>query len=193
MLLRKIARVIVRILLFFMFPITVTGRENVPASGGVILAINHKSNLDPVMMGVFCPYPERMTFMAKSELFKNKFFGALITKLGAFPIQRGRGDIGAMKAAFQILKKGDILMMFPEGGRVRDGKKRRAKPGVAAIATRAPAPVVPVHIKNGYRWMRRVTIVFGDPMDLTAEYGSKPTPEETQLLADKVLERIYEL
>ena len=193
MLLRKIARVIVRILLFFIFPITVKGRENVPANGGVILAINHKSNLDPVMMGVFCPYPERMTFMAKSELFENKFFGALITKLGAFPVQRGRGDIGAMKAAFQILKRGDILMMFPEGGRVKDGEKHRAKPGVAAIATRAAAPVVPVHIKNGYRWMRRVTIVFGEPMDLTAEYGGKPTAEETQLLADMVLERIYEL
>lgn len=190
---RKIAVAVLKFLLFFMFPYKVIGRENVPENGGVILAVNHSSNLDPVMIGVSVPYPKRIMFMAKAELFKNKFFAAVIKGLGAFPIQRGRGDIGAMKTAFEILKNEGIMLIFPEGGRVRKGQKRRAKPGVAAIAVRANAPVVPVRIKNGYGWMRKVTVVYGEPMYFSGYEGKKLTADQTQELADKVLERIYEL
>ena len=190
---RRFVISVLKFFLLFMFPHKVIGRENVPAEGGVILAVNHSSNLDPVMIGVSVPYPERMTFMAKAELFKNKLFARLISSLGAFPIQRGRGDIGARKTAFEILKNGDIMLIFPEGSRVKKGQKRRAKPGVAAIAARAKAPVVPVHIKNGYRWMRRVTVVYGEPIYFDEYEGKKLTGEETQKLADDVLERIYEL
>lgn len=190
---RKIAVAVLKFLLFFMFPYKVIGKENVPAEGGVILAVNHSSNLDPVMIGVTVPYPKRITFMAKAELFKNKLFAKIIKGLGAFPIQRGRGDIGAMKAAFEILKNEGIMLIFPEGGRVKKGQKRRAKPGVAAIAVRAKAPVVPVHIKDGYRWMRKVTVVYGEPMYFTEYEGKKLMTEETQELADGILERIYEL
>ena len=103
------------------FRVKVVGKENVPKDGGMILAVNHKSNLDPIFAGAYCPRPLR--FMAKADLFKNKLFGGLIKKLGAFPIQRGRGDIGAIKGAFSILKNNDAMLIFPEGHRITTGKR----------------------------------------------------------------------
>lgn len=187
----KIAILVVRIITFFMFPLKAEGTENVPRDGAAIIALNHTSDLDPVMAGITCP--RKLTFMAKAELFKNKLFGGLIKRLGAFPVNRGTGDIGAFKTAFGIFKSGGVMLIFPEGGRVKDGQRRRAKPGVAMLATRGRVPVIPVHIKNGYRWMRTVTVVYGKPMDFSEYYGKKLTQEETQALADKVLEEIYAL
>lgn len=187
----KFAILVVRIITFFMFPLRAVGTENVPREGAAIIALNHKSDLDPVMAGITCP--RQLTFMAKQELFENKLFGGLIKRLGAFPVNRGVGDIGAFKTAFGIFKSGGVMLIFPEGGRVRDGRTRRAKPGVAMLATRGRVPVIPVHIKNGYRWMRPVTVVYGEPMDLSEYYGKKLTQEETQAIADRVLENIYAL
>lgn len=187
----KIAIAVVRLMTFFMFPLRAEGTENVPKEGAVIIAYNHNSNLDPVMAGITCP--RQLSFMAKSELFKNKLFGGLIKALGAFPVQRGTGDVGAFRTAFKIFKDGGAMLIFPEGGRVKSGQTRRAKPGVAMLATRGKVPVIPAHIKNGYRWMRTVTVVYGKPMDFSEYYDKKLTQEETQALADGVLENIYKL
>ena len=111
------------------FRVKVVGKENVPKDGGMILAVNHKSNWDPIFAGAYCPRPLR--FMAKADLFKNKLFGGLIKKLGAFPIQRGRGDIGAIKGAFSILKNNNAMLIFPEGHRIKNGKRVKAKLGVS--------------------------------------------------------------
>ena len=93
----KIVRVLVRLFLLFAFRIKVTGKENMPVDGGAVVVINHRSNWDVVIAGIASP--RQLGFMAKSELFKNKLLGGLITALGAFPVQRGKGDIGAIKAA----------------------------------------------------------------------------------------------
>ena len=97
-----IATRLIKVLLLLGMRIKVVGRENVPKEGAFILAVNHKSNLDPVIAGAFCP--RQLTFMAKEELFKNPVFGGLIKMLGAFPVSRGKGDVGAIKGAFAILK-----------------------------------------------------------------------------------------
>lgn len=187
----RFAVLFVKFITLFMFPIRAEGVENVPADGAAIIAVNHKSNLDPVVAAITCP--RQLSFMAKAELFKNKLFGGLIRRLGAFPINRGKGDISAMKTAFSILKNGDAMLIFPEGGRVKKGQTGRAKPGVALIAARSKVPIIPVHIKNGYKWMRTVTVVFGEPIVLSDCFGKKLSAEETQQLADGVLNRIYEL
>lgn len=177
--------------LFFAFRIRCTGRENIIKSGGFILAVNHKSFLDPILAGIACP--RQLSFMAKAELFKNKFFGGLISRLGAFPVHRGAGDINALKTAFKILKNDGAMLIFPEGGRVKAGQKKRAKSGVAVIAQKMNVPVIPVHIDGDYKWMRKITVKIGEPISFDEYAGQKLSSEELQALADNVLNKIYDL
>ncbi len=124
---------------------TVLNRENIPnLKGGFIVACNHQSYSDPpVLAGVFKGH---FSFMAKSELFKNKIFARIIKQCGAFPVVRGAKDTGALDRAVEDIKKNRIFIIFPEGTRSKDGKLARAKSGVAVIAGTADAPVVPVCI-----------------------------------------------
>ena len=187
----KVCRVIVRFVMLFVFRLKFVGRENVPKEGGVIVAFNYKSNFDPVVAGLSCKRP--LCFMAKEELFKNPVFGALIKALGAFPVRRGKGDIGAIKASLKILGEGKAMLMFPEGHRIKDGRKVKAKPGVALIAQRAQVPVVPVCISGEYKWMHKITVTYGKPISLEEYYGQKPEQEKIQQLADNVLDEIRAL
>ena len=187
----KFAIAVVRVLMLFVMRVKTVGKENVPKEGGMILAVNHRSNLDPVIAGLTCP--RQLTFMAKAELFKNPVFGKLIKSLGAFPIERGKGDIGAIKSAFSIVKGGGAMLIFPEGRRVKDGIKPKAKPGVAMIAQRGQVPVVPVFISGEYKWMHKITVTYGKPIDLSEYYGQKIDSEKIQEIADDILTTMYDL
>ena len=187
----RFAQGFVRVVLFPVFRIKTAGKENVPAEGPVIIAANHRSNLDPPIVAI--TNPRQLSFMAKSELFKNKLFGGLITRLGAFPIHRGRGDIAAFKTALKIFQNNGVMLMFPEGGRVKKGESRGAKPGVSMIAAKCGVPVVPVHISGEYKWMHKVTVTYGKPIDFTKYKGQKLSSEEIQQIADGVLDTIYKL
>lgn len=182
---------LLKVILFFVFRVRYQGRENVLKTGPFILAVNHKSVLDPVIAGIACP--RQLSFMAKAELFKNKFFGALISKLGAFPVHRGAGDVNALKTAFKILKNGGAMLIFPEGGRVKAGQKRRAKSGVAVIAQKMNVPVIPVLIDGEYKWMHKITVKIGEPISFEEYADKKLSGEEFQALADNVLAKIYDL
>ncbi|MCM1299465.1 MAG: 1-acyl-sn-glycerol-3-phosphate acyltransferase [Firmicutes bacterium] len=136
--------------------------ENIPdLSGGFIVACNHQSYSDPpVLAGVF---KGKFSFMAKSELFKNKLFAWIITKCGAFPVVRGAKDTGALDRAVEDLKKNRIFVIFPEGTRSKDGVIARAKSGVAMIAGMADAPVVPVCIMYGVDGKKRhIAVAVGE-------------------------------
>lgn len=187
----KICFVIVRFVMLFVFRLKFIGRENIPEEGGVITAFNHTSNWDPVIAALSCK--RHMCFMAKEDLFKNPVFGGLIKKLGAFPVKRGRGDIGAIKAALNILRDGRVMLMFPEGHRIKDGREVKAKPGVALIAQMAKVPVVPVCISGTYKWMHRITVTYGKPVSLEEYYGKKLEQEQIQSIADGILDNIREL
>ncbi len=187
----SIAVRVVRFVFFFMFRLKITGTENVPKEGGVILAINHKSDFDPMLVAITSP--RKLNFMAKAELFKNKLFGGLIKRLGAFPVNRGSGDVGALKVSFKILKDEGAMLIFPEGGRVKNGEKRRAKSGVAMIAQKMCVPVVPVYIGGEYKWMHKVTVTYGEPMSFEEYRDKKLSGDEIQLIADDVLKTIYSL
>lgn len=182
---------LLQFLLLFAFRIKKTGVENIPTEGGAMLAVNHKCLLDPIIAGITCP--RRLKFMAKAELFKNKLFGGLIKTLGAFPVHRGSGDVGAIKSALKIINDGNMMLIFPEGGRVKSGQSRRAKPGVALIAQKACVPVIPVHIDGEYKWMSKLTVRYGEPIDFEEYKGQKLSAEEIQNLADGVLEKIYSM
>lgn len=187
----RAVKVFLKTVLFFCFRIKIVGAENIPSEGGIILAVNHRSNLDPVMAGYSCPRP--LTFMAKSELFKNPVFGKLITSLGAFPVHRGSGDIGAVRSAFSILNSGKAMLIFPEGHRVKDGEKPEAQPGVSMIAQRSQVPVIPVFIEGKYRWMSKIVIHYGKAVDLSEYYGRRISSREYHEIADKILNEMYAL
>lgn len=187
----NIAIVIVRFAMLFVFRIKFVGRKNVPSEGGVIVAFNHRSNWDPVMAGISCR--RHLCFMAKEELFKRPIFGGIIKGLGAFPVSRGKGDIGAVKVALRILSGKNALLMFPEGRRIKDNKKVKAKPGVVVLAQMARVPVVPVYISGEYKWMHKITVTYGKPISFEEYYGIKLTQEQIQDKADKVLDEIRSL
>ncbi|MCD8180907.1 MAG: 1-acyl-sn-glycerol-3-phosphate acyltransferase [Firmicutes bacterium] len=187
----RICYAIVRFALMFVFRFKFVGRENLPKEGGVIVAFNHKSNWDPVAAGLSSK--RKLRFMAKEELFENPVFGALISKLGAFPVHRGKGDIGAVKASLKILSEGEVMLMFPEGHRIKDGRRVKAKPGIVLIAQRARVPVVPVCISGKYAWMHKITVTYGKPISLEEYYGKRLEQEKIQEIADGILDSVRAL
>ena len=183
-------KVVLKALLGILFGIKSVGRENV-IEGGIIIAANHKSNWDPLCVIATCP--RQMASMGKSELFKFKPFGAILKKVGVFPVNRGKGDIGAVKTALKILKEEKPMMMFPEGKRIKDGKRGEAKPGVAMLSTHAKVPVVPVKISGDFRLFKRVTVFYGEPIYLDEYYGEKLTVEKMQELSEAIMDKVYSL
>ena len=172
-------------------PVTVIGRENLPEHGA-LLCPNHNSNWDPVLVAIKVPVNYRLHIMAKKELFHNGFFGRILQKLGAFPVDRGEGDIEAVKNALKAIKSGDNLLMFPEGTRVEYEGELPAKGGVAVIGIRAGALFVPVYVEGNKRLFRRTRIIFGEAYR-PAYTGRHGTAEEIQKIADEVLSRAYAL
>lgn len=187
----KVAGALLKFVFLFIFRIKTEGKQNIINEGGAILAVNHKSNWDPVVVALTCP--RKLAFMAKSELFKNKLFGGLIKKLGAFPVNRGKGDIGAIKTALTILRQEQVMIMFPEGKRVRGNEKVVPKPGVAMISTHAKVPVIPVLISGKYRWLGKVTVTYGEPIFLDEYYDEKLSVEKLQELTCSIMENVYSL
>lgn len=187
----RIAKVVLRFILIFIFRIEVRGKENMPKNGGVILAVNHKSCWDPVIATIASP--RKLRFMAKAELFKNKAFAYLITALGAFPVHRGKGDMGAIRSALSLLKDGQVMLIFPEGKRMKDESSKEAKPGAVMIASRAKVPVVPAYISGKYRWFEKITITFGEPVYYDKYYEEKPVMQELQTLSNELLETMRSL
>lgn len=187
----NLAKILVRIAMLFCFRIKIEGKENVPREGAAILAVNHRSYFDPVMSAIACP--RSLKFMAKAELFENPIFGGLIKRLGAFPVHRGKGDVGAVKSAFAILKSGGVMLIFPQGKRIKDGSKGKAHSGMAVIAQKMQCPIIPTWISGEYKWMHKITITFGKPISMEEYYGQKLNGQETQLIADNILDTMYSL
>ncbi len=159
-----VAKVIVRFLLRFTHRLDVEFLGETPEQG-CILACNHVSDLDPVFLGI--AYPKQVRYMAKSELFRVPVLSPIIRALGAFPVERGKGDVGAIRSAEEIVKKGGVLGIFPEGGRSRDGKLKKMKSGAVVVASQTGADVVPACISYGRRrpFRRRpVQVRIGVPL-----------------------------
>ncbi len=144
------------------FNIKIVGKENIPKKGGYIAACNHQSYWDPVFMGMVLK--GKFAFMAKKELFTNRVFAWLITKFGAFPIERGKRDGGAIETAIERIHMGKVFIIYPEGTRSKDGKLGRGKSGVALIAGKAKAPILPMCIsyEGKLRFRTKVTISIGE-------------------------------
>lgn len=167
--------------------------EPVPLEGGMIIACNHLSYSDPVLLGL-SQKKRRLFFMAKVELFKNKFFGALIRALGAFPVERGAGDGKAIKTGEDLIREGEIMTIFIEGGRSRTGELMRPRSGCALVVQQMQVPVVPACITvvgdKKHTFAKRV-IHFGKPLTpeklgLTPDSGRRELRTATNMIMDEI-------
>lgn len=165
------------------FRMRVTGTEHVPAEGGVLLAANHRSNVDPVFIGAACP--RQVHFMAKAELWSFKPLGRLIDVLGSFPVHRGSADRAAVKQALGYLGDGAVVGLFPEGHRQKDGRLGHPQPGVSLFALRPGVTTIPVALegterilRNGIPRLPRIEIHFGPPIDTEVPGVSKSVRQE---------------
>jgi 1-acyl-sn-glycerol-3-phosphate acyltransferase len=173
------------------FGLRILGREHIPQNGPIILASNHISNFDAPALACALA-PRHLSFFAKAELFRFKPFGRLISKLNAFPVDRSRGDIAAMRRSLAILKEGRALLLFPEGGRNIDGSAE-AKNGVAFLARLSRVPVIPAYVDGTEKTTFRhtITIAFGPAMHYERSLGQ--TTEVMSDWSNELMGRIHAL
>lgn len=169
-----------------------SGVDHIPPSGAVVLACNHLSNLDPVLLGAACP--RQINYLAKIELFRVPVLGSLIQQYGAIPLKRSASDPDAMRLVEQVLEHDQVLALFPEGTRSRDGRLKPFRFGAARLALKHNTHLVPAAIVGtdrampaGAKFPKRtgVKIAFGQPLNLTPyRYTlSGDTPEAHMLEA----------
>ena len=177
--------------------------EAIPAWGPVILASNHVSNLDGVILGAWLVprIPRRIHWLGKKEMFAWPVIGFLARNGGVHPVDRGGADVEAFRLAERILEQGHVLLIFPEGTRSRDGRLQQARDGLAMLALRTDAPVVPIGVSNSDRaWPRgqklpvprpgvRVTVRIGRPFSLAEELPAGLSRKESKSQATELIMR----
>ena len=178
-----------------LFWYSVTGLENIPKTGGVIFSSNHLSYLDPVLWIIVIR--RRIRFMAKQELFKHPLLGWFLRRMDVFGVERGSGDMAAVKTAIRVVRNGEILGLYPEGTRSKDGKPGRAKTGVALIAKAAKCDVVPAAVicRGKLRPFKRIRLVVGKPVSYQEIIDRAPdnSRESLRAAADYIMEQITTL
>ncbi len=168
-----------------------TGREHARVKGGLIVASNHRSFLDPFVIATLLPWARRIQFVTKVELFERRWQGWLLSRLGAFPIRRGQSDETAMETAAAIVDRGGTVIIFPEGTRIRSGSLGRPKRGVGRLALETGAPALPVavhgseHVRRGWRIRpRKVRLRVGTPT--TFPRTERPSPALAATVTDRI-------
>ncbi len=202
-----IARFVLKPLFHVLFRPRITGRENVPLEGPVILASNHLSFIDSIVIPLSAP--RRVAYLAKAEYFTGRGFNGWVTRtlftaLGAYPIEREtqRAAQSALDTALGLLQGGLAFGLYPEGTRSKDGRLARGKTGVAWLALTADCPVVPVAVAGtdkaqpvGARWPRphRISITFGKPLTFPEQRGQAGRNQARRVVTDRIMEAIAEL
>jgi 1-acyl-sn-glycerol-3-phosphate acyltransferase len=189
-----VTRTVVRILARW----DIVGRERVPLEGPIVLVCNHLHLLDPPL--VAASMPRRVHTMAKRELFETPLVGWTLWPYGAIPVRRFSADMGALRAARNLLRRGEAVMMFPEGTRSKDARMHPALPGAAMVALLADVPVLPVAVigtdtvrlpRDLVGWLRgqrpHLQVTFGEPFALPmANADTRGAEEATDLMMRRV-------
>ena len=186
----ELIRVFACIVFLLIMCLRLRNRYNIPRRGPYIIAANHLSWIDVVL--VPAPVPGKVTFMAKEEAFHGKL-GWLVRFLGAFPVKRGEADRQAIRTAENMLKNKKVLVIFPEGTRVKASTLAKAHAGIGMIALRSGVPVLPVAVwgsEHAFRKFRpQVTVCYGEPVVFEPK-GAKVTREDIEAAAEEVMRRI---
>ena len=174
-----------------MFRFRITGVENIPATGSIILCANHTSLQDTVVLGVACP--RQLHFLAKHELWEMKKLSWIFTGLGAVPINRENPSMDSFKRTMQLLKEGRAIAIFMQGGRRQEMDQSDAKAGVALFAVKGRAPVVPVNISSKFKLFSKVRINIGAPISFEDYWGTKVRTEQLNEIAGRIMDAIVGL
>lgn len=168
--------------------------DRLPMTGGALICPNHLSHLDPMMMGCICP--RRVNFLAKKSLFDNKILGTILSSIDCIPIDRDATGIGGMKETLKRLKKGESVVMFPEGERSTDGQLLPLMTGFTALVKRLKIPVYPVGIHGTHEaWPpgskpkpgRRIKLVVGNQIPFS-ELADKSEEEMAEIVGQRIAE-----
>jgi 1-acyl-sn-glycerol-3-phosphate acyltransferase len=203
----RLSRLVLLVLLRMFWRPTVEGLQNVPRTGPVILASNHLSFIDSVVIPLVVP--RRVVFLAKAEYFTGKglrgaFSRLMFTAIGALPVDRGtqRAAQAALNAALEVLREGEGFGIYPEGTRSRDGRLYRGRTGVGWLSVASGAPVVPVGLIGtnrvqpvGARLVRpfkRITVRFGEPVR-PQDFLGAPAAQVRRAITDTVMEQISDM
>ena len=167
----------------------VYGKERVPLEGGIVVASNHFSWLDPAVLGVASP--RVLYYMAKIEAHRLPGLGAFIRAFGCFPVRRGESDRDAVRLMRTIVAEGHALGLFAEGSRQRSGEPGHVQPGAAMVALQEGAPILPVAIHGTQTWrpggFQPVSIAWGEPMILDGlPKGGRGYKEASVLVQDEI-------
>jgi 1-acyl-sn-glycerol-3-phosphate acyltransferase len=190
----QLCKAVARVFTIVTFDFKSYGVKNVPRTGGALMISNHQSYLDPVLLGVNLPRP--MSYLAKSELFKNRFFDWLITSLRAFPVRQGKGDKAAIEETIRRLREGHMLNIFPEGTRTEDGEIAPIQRGAALVVRRANVPIVPAVIDGSWdAWphtrkifrARPIRVLYGKPLHVEGLKG-----DQIVALIDRTLRDMFD-
>lgn len=189
-------RALVTLPSFILYRTRAIGTENVPRSGPILLAPNHFSQMDHFFTGLFLR--RKVRFMAKSQLFGPPVLTYIFSHGGVFPVRRGHKDEEAFKTAFTILERGEMLLIYAEGGRSRTGQLGEVKPGIGRIALESGVAVVPVAIQGSEgvrRWKRfrfpKVTVQFGEPLSFPVE--KEPSRERQLEVATEIFDQVRQM
>ena len=190
----RLTRRLIRIVLFLFYRVTVTGLENIPQTGAAVICANHTFYKDLIVIGG--QSKRRIRWFAKAELFRNPLVARFLNSLGAFPVNRGEADRNAIKAVYEVLKKGELLGIFPEGTRVKNQTERiEVKRGFVSFAANANVPIIPVAVSyqggpfGRGKLFSRIQVTICKRVDFDSEHKYKNN--ELVELSNKIMDDIY--
>ena len=185
----RVLKYLARIILVVLRRWEVRGRENLPASGGIILVANHVSYWDPVV--VICAFKRKVHFMAKSELFKIPVIGYVIRSSGAFAVRRDKSDRHAIRTAVKLLEEGQVVGVFPEGTRSHTGEILKPHLGAAMLAFKAGVPMLPIAVSGTKGVFGKIKVHVGSPV--ICHSAGKASKEDLEKASDTIMEQVAAL
>ncbi|MDR1736421.1 MAG: 1-acyl-sn-glycerol-3-phosphate acyltransferase [Oscillospiraceae bacterium] len=172
------------------YGLRITGREHIP-QGALIFFANHTKATDPVIIACTIPKAMRLCIMGKAELFRFAPLAMLLRYCGAYPIERGAGDMGAIKKTLEMLKLGRKVIIFPDGHRSDEENPDNAKNGMALLAVKSGAPVLPIYLTPNRRFLRRnLRVIFGKPFNVVLPDGM-PRSEAYRQVTQELVREMY--
>lgn len=173
----------------------VRGAENLPKEGPVIVAINHVSLWDPLLVG--CGLDRQVWYMAKEELFAIPVLGWVIKQWGAFPVKRGKGDTSAIRQSLAVLKDGRVLGVFPEGTRSKTGEMQKGLPGIVLLMEKTQAPIVPIKVYGTKHLLTKgwgkLGMVVGKPLMPEMLKAPEGVEDRREWVANRIMEELSNL
>ena len=188
---RVIIKFIFKIFAIILYRPKIVGKENLPKDGGALLCPNHISTLDAAV--IVAMFKRKVNVLAKEELFKNGFLCWIADLFGIYPVKRGKADMQAIKISLTLLKRNELLLMFPEGTRNGMAKGIQPKNGAVLIAATAGKPIIPIGIQGSFKPFTKVIVNIGKPIDYSKLKEEVKDKEQASELTKDLMKEIVHL